>query len=113
MFSLFRALTDRVKAMFVTNAALELESELLARDAERKAELLRLADNYAKEGLHAVADQLRRQVESLSLQRPLASVVPSLTYLQDGEDGDMPATPPAVLPLHAEGKDSSSRKKGR
>lgn len=111
MLSLFRAITDRVKAMFVTNAALEFEAELLARDAERKAELLRLADAYEKEGMTTLAEQLRRQTEGLSLQRPLASVLPSLTSWQGGEVGDMSssASPsPAVLPFPAGGKRAGS-----
>ena len=76
MCSLFRALTDRVKAVFVTHAALEFEAEFLARDAERKAELLRLADTYEKEGLHAVAESLQDQ-EPQRHQRQGDMVVPT------------------------------------
>ena len=43
MFQLFRALTDRTKAMLVTNAALDFDAEFANRNAERKAELLRRA----------------------------------------------------------------------
>ena len=81
MFALFRALTERVKALFITTAALDFEADLLARDAERKAELLRQADRYDTEGLHGIAQHLRQQSEALSLQRPLASMLPSVDHL--------------------------------
>ena len=55
MFSLFKALFARLKALFVTDAALDVEAEFLARDAERKANLLRQADRYEQEGLHGIA----------------------------------------------------------
>jgi len=107
MFALFRALTERVKALFLTTAALDLEADLLARDAERKAELLRHADRYDAEGLDGIAQQLRRQAENLSLQRPLASVLPAVEHLLDA-DGRREANPhptrmpnrsPGILPL--------------
>lgn len=82
MFALFRALTEGVKALFATNAALDFEAELLARDAERKAELLRQADRYQDEGLDGIAQHLRRQAENLSLQRPLAGVLPAIEHLK-------------------------------
>jgi hypothetical protein len=81
MLTLFRALSERVKALFITTAALDFEADLLARDAERKAELLRQAGRYEEEGLHAVAEPLRRQAEALSLQRPLAGVLPAVDHL--------------------------------
>jgi hypothetical protein len=93
MLSIFRALTDRLKALFATSAALELESEFIARDAERHAELLRQADRYA-EGLHEVAGQLRQQVVLLSAQKPTATVLPAITHLQ----ADISMTPTG-LPL--------------
>lgn len=89
MFQLFRALAERVKALFLTHAALDFEAEFLARDAERKAELLRQAARYEEEGLSSVARQLRQQVEMVDLQRPLATVLPAVEHLQAG----MPALP--------------------
>jgi hypothetical protein len=85
MFSFFRALTDRVKALFATNAAMDFEAELLARDAERRAELHRLADRYDTEGLHGIANHLRQRVDNLSLDRPLAIVLPALDHLGSRE----------------------------
>jgi hypothetical protein len=82
MFHLFRALAERVKALFLTHAALDFEAEFLARDAERKAELLRQAARYEEEGLSSVARQLRQQAESVDSQRPLAIVLPAVEHLQ-------------------------------
>jgi hypothetical protein len=95
MFALFRALADRLRALFATDAALDFEAELLARDAERKAALLRQADRYQAEGLAGIAEHLRRQAEALAVQRPLASVLPSVTHLQEPVPGiaDAPALP--------------------
>jgi hypothetical protein len=122
MFSLFRAITERLKALFATSAALELESELLARDAERKADLLRRADQYDQEGLHGIATHLRQQADLLSLQRPLASVLPALTYLHT--EPTLPPASPELLSVDQgslpglEGPQSSQhspqgKKKGR
>ena len=93
MLSIFHAITDRLKALVVTRAALELESEFLVRDAERQAELLRQAARYEEEGLHGVAQQLRQQAETLNFQRPLASVLPALAHLQDTPPDDKAALP--------------------
>ena len=84
MLSIFRGVVDRVKALFATSAALELEAEFQARHAERQADLLRLADRYAAEGRHGIAANLRRQAEETSPERPLASVLPALTHLGCG-----------------------------
>jgi hypothetical protein len=78
MFSLFRAVLDRLKALLTTSAALELVADALARHAQRKAELLRLAEQYESDKLHAVAQELRQHAETLDLQRPLAGVASAL-----------------------------------
>jgi len=82
MFSIVRAIIDRLKTLFATRAAMELEAEVLAQDAERRAELLRLATRYEKEGLSGIALQLRQRVEQLDDQRPLAGVLPVVAHLQ-------------------------------
>ena len=82
MFTIVRALVERFKTLFVTHAILELEADLIAAGAERTAELLRRADLYEKSGLPGVARQLREQTESLSTQKPLASVLPIVVHLQ-------------------------------
>ena len=93
MIALFRALTERLKALFVTDVALDFDAELLARAAERQAELLRRADRYDSEGLSGIAGQLRRQAEAIDLQRPLAGVLPALEHLQATPRDDDPAPP--------------------
>jgi len=82
MFTIVRALLERFRTLFVTHAILELEADLIAAGAERTAELLRRADLYEKSGLPGVARQLREQTESLSTQKPLASVLPIVVHLQ-------------------------------
>jgi hypothetical protein len=89
MFGLFRAFADRLKALFVADAGLEFEAEFVARDAERKADLLRQAAGYEKEGLHIVAEELRRRAAAICLERPLAAALPALDHLRQG-GGDGP-----------------------
>ena len=55
MIHLFRTVIDRIKFLLATSAALELEADALARHAERKGELLRLAQQYVSEKLPAIA----------------------------------------------------------
>ena len=100
MSALFRALTDRLKALFLTEVGLDFEAELLTRDAERRAELLRQAQRYEEEGLHGLAEHLRRRAEALSLDRPLASVLPAVAHLQTTQP-DPSDTP--LLPAEADG----------
>lgn len=115
MFNLFRVITDRIKAVFATAAALELEADLLARDAERRAELLRLAARYESEGLPTVAERLRRQAEATSAETPAATVLPALAHLQGQAQ---PLTTSPALPEPAANGDrlpapANGRKKGR
>jgi hypothetical protein len=96
MSSIVRAVLERSTALFATGAALELEAECLARNAERQAELLRLADRYAAEGLAEVAARLRRQAEEVRPERPLAGVLPALSHL--GGAAAVPAAPTPASP---------------
>lgn len=107
MIALFRAVIERVKALFITTAALDLEAEFVARHAERQAELLRQADRYAEEGLHGIADHLRRRAEALDLQQPLASVLPAVEHLQDTLPS-REASPPLLrlVPSDPHGRDA-------
>jgi hypothetical protein len=77
-----------------TSAALELQADALARHVERKAELLRLAQQYESEKLPAVAQELRQHAEALNLQQPLAGATSSLASWR-GTDN------PAALPVSA------------
>src|SRR3954470_4021671 len=92
---LFRAVSDRIKAVLTAHAALELEAELIARHVERKAELLRKADQLESEGLGDLAAELRQHARRTDLNRPAEAALPAL--LSDGAN---------------EGK-TAPRKKGR
>lgn len=87
--SLFRPLIERVKALLALAAAQELQAEALARQAERKAELLRKAKDYEAEGLTSVAELVRREAELLDAPQPLASVLLPADLLS----GTAPQTP--------------------
>lgn len=116
MFSIFRAVVERLKALFATSAALELEAEFVARDAERKAELLRLADHYAGEGLHGIASHLRLRAENLSVERPLAGTLPAVEHLLSaGGNAELPLldAPTSTDSSNPKTKTVASKKKGR
>jgi hypothetical protein len=86
MLSIFRPVIDRLKALFAATAAQELEAEAVGRDAERRAELLRLAERYDREGLPSVARKLRNQAESSNLEEPLAIALPLVRHLFDDQE---------------------------
>ena len=88
MLSIFRPLIERLKALFAATAAQELEAEMLGRDAERRAELLRQAQCYEQEGLHTVARKLRGQAEEMGVEKPLATALPVAKFLfeMDGSE---------------------------
>lgn len=99
MFALFHALSERVKALFVTTAALDFEADFFVRQAERKADLLRQAAQYEEEGLSLIARDLRQQAETMHVHRPLASVLPAIEHLEADCPNDPlrlphPSTPP-------------------
>ncbi|MGE3806355.1 MAG: hypothetical protein AB7K24_16930 [Gemmataceae bacterium] len=91
MFQLFHALAARLKALFVANVALDFESEFAARHADRKAELLRQAMDFEQENLPEVAVELRQRAADLDIQKPLASVLPSIEHWQTHPDAERPA----------------------
>jgi len=99
MFKLFRAIIERIKLMFATAAAQELEADFVAANAERKAALLREANRFESEGLPTVAAELRQRAEALDQSRPLASVLPLVEFL--GQDRAAATQPPGVLGLNA------------
>src|SRR3954453_22666381 len=80
MFNIFQTISDRLRALFVADLALEFEARLLARQADRRAELLVQAEQHARHGFPAVAQELRQQAEALSLDRPLAAVLLALEH---------------------------------
>ena len=60
MLWLLKKAVERLKTLLVADAALDLETQFLARQADRQAELLRKADEYEEQGLHELAESLRR-----------------------------------------------------
>ena len=113
MLSVFRAIIDRLKALFASRAALELEADCLAQHAERQAELLRLADRYEAEGLCGIAANLRHQVEEASFERPLASVLPALTHLGCAEEREPSPALRLVAPPNRTPEEATSTQAAR
>lgn len=104
MFSILPSLIARLKALVLTFIVADLEADLAAVAGERKAELLRQADQYEQSDLPSVAEQLRRQTEAIASEKPLASVTATIAHLQadrallQSADGDapLPAASPSV-----------------
>jgi hypothetical protein len=120
MIRLFQSVINRVKAMFTLDAMLDLEQHFLARHAERKADLIREADRYQREGMTGIAGDLRRRAETLSEQRPLHTVLPflesepdrsSATASRSLADGRGRRNKPLQLPKPVTA--AASRKKGK
>jgi len=82
LLNLFRSLTARLTALFITHVALDFEQQLLVHQSDRKAALLNKARELEQQGLDDLAAELREQCDSLSLQRPLASVLPATAELR-------------------------------
>jgi hypothetical protein len=112
MFHLLRVVIDHIKVLLATSAARELEADALARHAERKAELLRLAEQYESEKMHAVALELRKQAEALDWKQPLVGVKVSLASWQ-GTDAPPTLPAPTPKPLQPIAHAANSRRKPR
>ena len=97
MHWLFSIVTDRLKALFVADVANGLETEAAAREAQRKAQLLRQAAAYREEGLDELADELQLRAERISLETPLGSVLPALSHWQVDGDGRSPTSSTASI----------------
>jgi len=94
MFDAFHALSDRIKALFVADMALDLEAQLVSRQADRQAELLLQAEGHDRHGFPGVAARLRAQAEALGLDRPLAGVLPALEHWQADDHPALPTDVP-------------------
>jgi hypothetical protein len=118
MFTFWRTLRERLRALFAIDAALDLEAQLLARQAERQAELLRQAARLEEEGWATVAHALRERATTLSVQQPLTSALAALEHLQQSKEEGPTLLP---FPRHQAGDDhgpaqtgaSPGKKKGR
>ncbi|MCA9071413.1 MAG: hypothetical protein KDA84_20940 [Planctomycetaceae bacterium] len=93
MLWIFRKIAERIQTLLIADSAMGLEAEFLGRHAERKAQLLRKAQEYEEQGFEDLAEELRSQVHELSITKPLSSVLPALTHL----DGDPAQSEPAKL----------------
>lgn len=119
MFQLFHALAARLKALFVANVALDFESEFASRNAERKALLLQQATEYEKSGLPEVASELRQRADEIDIQKPLASILPSIEHWQAHDNHPVKPTKPALphrsskQPQLLSGPSPKTRRKGR
>jgi hypothetical protein len=98
MIAMFRGLLDRMKALVITTLALDFEAQFAAGQAERKADRLRQANEYERQGLRSVAQDLRQHAEGLSVQRPLATITPAIEHLQTDAGRPMIAHEVASLP---------------
>jgi hypothetical protein len=93
MLGLFRAIGERVKALFLTNLALDLEAEFLERSAERKVKLLQWAERHEQEGYPTLAHELRQQANAIQHDQPLGVVLPALKHLGVESQESRPALP--------------------
>ena len=96
MFNPFQVIADRLRAAFVADMALDVEAQLVSRQADRQAELLLQAEDHDRHGFPTVAARLRAQAEALGLDRPLAGVLPALAHWQ----ADTPSRPTDVTSTH-------------
>ncbi len=111
MLGIFHAVAGRLKALFITHVALDLEAEVLTDDAVRKARLHRQANQLAAEGLEDVAAELRQRAGRLSLDRPLASVLSAVEELRQPLDEATRQSLPAVAAPSAMALATMSTKK--
>jgi hypothetical protein len=116
MMSIFKAVGERLRALLLADAALDLEAALISRQADRVATLLVEADQHEKHGCPAVAAELRRQAEMLSLQRPLATIRPAIEHLQGHEPDPIidldPAPSPSTTNTNGNGRRRAARLPG-
>lgn len=90
MLWIIRHLADRLKALLLADAALDLEAEFAARRVDREAELLRKAQEFEHAGLESLAQKLRRQTESLSSEHSPASVLRECELSPETDTGQRP-----------------------
>ena len=71
MIGLFELIAQRLRALFASEVALDFEARFLTQQAERKAELLRKAVAYDREGFSPLATELREQADQMTIHQPL------------------------------------------
>jgi len=88
MLWIFKRIRDRIKTLLIADAAGDLEAELLDHHAERKADLLRKAQDYQEKGMESLAEELRERAAGLSIEKPLIS--PAIGKLAENDsDGQI------------------------
>src|SRR4051794_7635010 len=95
MNELFRAVTERLKAVFTAHTAVELEADLTSRHVERKAGLLRQAAQLEAEGMAELAQALRRAAARWAPSGRAAGLLPPLC--------NRAAETPGLTPAHVPG----------
>jgi hypothetical protein len=93
MLWIIRRLADRLKALLLADAALDLEAEFAARHADRKALLLGKADEYAGQGLGELAEELRGRAEALSADGRIPATLTAAGELDQERAGAAPPEP--------------------
>src|SRR5262245_21963628 len=101
MLGVFRAVVERVKAVLAVRAAQEIEADVIAHAAHRRAELQDLADRFEAEGQAEVAGELRAVVGRADDDRPLAGVLPAVEHLTGGVTDTAEETPRPALPARS------------
>jgi hypothetical protein len=100
MFSILPNLITRLKVLLLTFLVADIEADVIAAAAERKAELLRQAQKFEKEHMPDIAVQIRAQAEGVALDRPLGSVSAAVAHLQPNmppaSSGDQAPAPPSL-----------------
>lgn len=112
MFAILKAIAGRIKTLLVLDAVADLETELITRQAERKAELYRQAARYEENGQDDVAGFLRQEADQLSHQQPLQRVLPALNDLTGGPD-EKPAAETQPVPAKLPASSSPGKRRKR
>lgn len=107
MLSLYRLLLTRIKVVLLADAGLEVEADAVEQHAERKARLLRLANDYEQEGLTEIAEEVRASSHSLRSEQPLSRSLPVATHLLESPAGS--AGGQGKLPNLQQGEASGDR----
>ena len=84
---LLKVVADRLGSLLLADVALDFESEVATRYAERKAELMRRAEQYRGQGLEELADELQSQANEITFTKPLGSVLAAVKHWEATGNG--------------------------
>ncbi|MEK6233593.1 MAG: hypothetical protein N2C14_02690 [Planctomycetales bacterium] len=108
---LFQAFLDRLQALFISVLAADFETQAVSLEAERKAELLRQAEAFRRDGLDDLADELIQQAQRITLAEPLSKSLSAVEGWRDAKTTEVPALPASREKLVANKSLSPSRVK--